>query len=29
MKYREVTFIYQPLKPWNEIFIAFLSDIGL
>ena len=27
MKYREVTFIYQPLKPWSEILVAFLSEL--
>ena len=27
MNYKEVIFLFKPLKPWSEILIAFLSDL--
>ena len=27
MNYKEVIFLFQPLNPWSEILIAFLSDL--
>ena len=27
MNYKEVIFLFQPLQPWSEILVAFLSDL--
>ena len=27
MNYKEVIFSFQPLQPWSEILVAYLSDL--
>ena len=27
MNYKEVIFSFQPLQPWSEILVAFLSEL--